>query len=50
MKLIYKKYLKFYNYKLFYLNKENLLIDKVLNIKGGVKHGTLERDNKHCGE
>ena len=36
MKLIYKKYLKFYKLKLFYLKGDM------------VKNGIMERDNKHC--
>ena len=48
MRLIYKNYLKFYKYKLFYLKGEDVMIDKILSLKGDmVKNGTMERDNKH---
>ncbi len=49
MKLIYKKYLKFYKLKLFYLKGENVMMNEILSLKGDmVKNGIMERDNKHC--
>ena len=48
MRLIYKNYLKFYKYKLFYLKGEDVMINEILSFKGDmVKNGTMERDNKH---
>ena len=48
MKLIYKNYLEFYKYKLFYLKGEDVMINKIFSLKDECgENGTMERDNKH---